>query len=74
MVTVLRDFNAGLSEAELRLVIRNLAYFHAASAALARIKRIDLAQHYGPLSQPFDIAGKNRKTDQDLALKNVVKF
>jgi hypothetical protein len=60
MLTILRDFNAGLNEAELRLVMRNLAYFHAASAALARIKGIDLDQHYGQLSKPFDIAGESQ--------------
>ena len=60
-----RDFNAGLTEAEVRLMIRNLAHFHAASVALARIKGIDLAQHYGQLSKAFDTAGKIDKTRPD---------
>jgi hypothetical protein len=47
-----------LSEAEVRVVVRNLAYFHAASTALARINGIDLAQHYGQLSKPMNNAGK----------------
>ena len=60
-----RDFNAGLTEAEVRLMIRNLAHFHAASVALARIKGIDLAQHYGQLSSEWVTAGKtDRQTDR----------
>jgi hypothetical protein len=53
-----RDFNEGLVEAELRLVVRNLAYFHAASTALARIRRLDLMHHYGPLCDISVTEGK----------------
>ncbi len=44
-----RDFNEGLGEAELMLVVKNLAHFHAASMALSRTLRLDLEEHYGPL-------------------------
>ena len=53
-----RDFNEGLGEAEVRLVVRNLAYFHAASTALARIRRLDLTHHYGPLCDISVTEGK----------------
>jgi hypothetical protein len=52
-----RDFNLGMTEAEVRLLVRNLAHFHAASRAMARMRRLDLTQHYGGLCKTSTVAG-----------------
>jgi len=53
-----RDFNAGLSEAEVRLIVRNLAHFHAASMVLPWHRSLDLASHYRPLFASSDVEGE----------------